>query len=449
MTAFARSMLRRPQTPLSRRNSEQTLSARRESEMSLLFPPPPLGKVLQYFLVLPTSILDLICVYLDANDVKNLSLTCFGILDKIELTRELAPKIRVLNVKPNHQIHPSSRILPDSLVETTTPQLGRPYLIPEQDIPPEYFQLTRAAYHNAYRTQRTGTPTTVQAWICPHLGCTAVEASWLRNQHKICEGRVRDTIPAMCPFPKCSLWARHALVESSDEESVFELSSTIKVCRFRCQDLSSARSVLTNRNNKIIFKRAMRQLHLPLCSHLMMSDEEVYSTFESDNVTVLDAHVNTAHTTTLTRLAGDIDRHGCNDCPSVGTYTTWGFTSRLVSEANGNWLDVEMILCRPLYTNESVGSLRGIHWRHHSTRFPQAPEFVECWWKWAEVVAEAGFDWRARLPAQFLLRSHSNLTAFPSRPPRYSDLEMTQVLPEKAKLASFARRRPRQIFGIA
>lgn len=435
MTGFSLGLVRRS------RNS----SPRRDSETSI--PPPPSGKVLRYFLNLPSSILDLICVYLEDEDLKNFSLTSYAILDKVELTRELAPRFRVFNLKSVNQVNLSHRISHDLVHLETTPSYprDRPYLLPEKDHLPEYSQLTQAAYHNAFRTQRVGLPITVQAWICPHIGCTATEAFALRKQRPLSQGLPRDTTPACCPFPKCSLWARHALVETVDDTRVFELCSVIKVCRYRCQSVSQARQVLATGRNKNILNRAIHQLHIPVCSHLLLSDDAVHQPYDPADVAILDAHTASTATNTLEKLEQDLDRHSCEDCRSAGTYTTWGFIARYVSDATGSWLDVELMLCRPLYDAQAVGSPRGVHWRHHTTRFPQSLDFVDSWWKWAEVVAEDGFDWRARLPAQFLLRSQGQLADFPARPPRYDRL----VKAEKLKAVKASRWRSRQILGIA
>jgi len=406
-------------------------------------------KVLQYFLNLPSSVLDLICVYLEDEDLKNFSLTSYAILDKVELTRELAPRFRVFSMRSGHQVNFSQRISHDLVPsETTAPHSeGHSYLLPEEDLPPDYHQLRQAAYHNAFRTQRIGLPITVQVWLCPHIGCTASEAFALRKQQPLNQNRPRDTMPAHCPFPKCSLWARHALVETVDDSHTMELCSTIKVCRYRCQDFSQTRQVLTSATNRDILMRATQQLRLPICSHALLSDNAVNQPYDPSTLAILNSCTGYADTETLMRLEQDMDRHSCEECRSAGTYTTWGFIARYVSDVTGSWLDVEMMLCRPLYDAQAVDSPRGNHWRHHTTRFPQSLDFNYSWWKWAEVVAEDGFDWRARLPAQFLLRSQGQHADFPARPPRYDSL----VKPDRPRGASatLRGRSSRQILGIA
>jgi hypothetical protein len=388
---------------------------------------------------IPASVLYQIFGHLNDTDLKSLSLTSCMLFDYCETTRQLLPLLRTTYPRSTYQVRYAERVLPEGIPSRYTPYNPDtdteplvPYLLrsnPLRDTLPSYYQSMESAYEYAFRVTRNKRPTTSQIWLCPHIGFTANEFSELHRGCSIVDVGVKDTTPALCLFPKCALWARHAIVNTVTnlDADLVECCSVIKICRYYCPTFADTRSILSEDQNLDRLRRAMQKLQLDVCSHLRFSSESMMSSYDPQFIPIFNVpEVSTASMDESIRKA--MDKSHCADCPIRGTYTTWGFVARYIARDGENWLDVELMLCRPLdirrtnvFARTPDGDYRSIevkgeHWKQHSVQPEDMALFVKYWWDWAEVVAEGGFDWRAKLPPQFLRRCRSSLLNFPVHP---------------------------------
>ena len=232
-----------------------------------------------------------------------------------------------------------------------------------------------------------------------------------------------DTLEAICPFPKCALWARHGLTinDSNPANPIYELVSCISVCRIRCTTYAYGRTTLAMPENAELVSKSLKALKFPVCSHYnigCLADD-----WKSDCMPILLASSLLQRHEQLALLQRQLGTLRCISCAEAGTYSHVGLVARFVPGVAHGWLDIEMLLTRPVFDFLSVnrlyskGSFSGSgHWDKHACK--PGGGWVSMWWKWAAIVAEGGFDWRARLPTEMLQRPDP--WAFPKRPlPRH------------------------------
>ena len=251
--------------------------------------------------------------------------------------------------------------------------------------------------------------------LCPHRSLTQQNVDdFVKDAiRRASEGPLAIEAPLECRVPSCRSWTRNMLVPLTDRTEYLSQNSPIWVLctvvrclrvRVATSDISNPLELLQNPAIRIRRHAALSALALPVCQHLLISDQQIANSFPYHESVKIDDKRDGAPW----NRAGTCYENGvCKLCRDVDSLTKFWWFCQVspTSDPGIVWFDFNLLINRELRVSsehrQHDPSLE-VHCHHKCspTKYPHflpacaLRELPEKWWKWAEASSTGDFDWR-------------------------------------------------------